>query len=48
MSLKSSGSMRREYIRYIALETTIGVAINATLSAGLAYAMFEAHVPMPV
>jgi hypothetical protein len=48
MSLKSTGSMRREYIRYIALETAIGMAINATLSVGLAYAMFEAHVPMPV
>jgi len=39
--------MRREHVRYVALETTIGIAINAILSMGLAYAMFEAHVAMP-
>jgi small-conductance mechanosensitive channel len=40
-------SMRREHVLYVTLETTIGMAINAILSMGLAYAMFEAHVPMP-
>jgi hypothetical protein len=46
-SVKLTGSMRREYVRYVALETTIGTAINAILSVGLTYALFEAHVPMP-
>jgi hypothetical protein len=45
--LKLPSSMRREHVRYVALETTIGMAINAILSMGVAYAMFEAHVPMP-
>ena len=47
ISLKLTSSMRREHVRYVALETTIGIAINAILSMGLAYAMFEAHVAMP-
>ena len=46
-SLKLTGSMRREHVRYVALETTIGIVINAVLSMGLVYALFEAHVPMP-
>jgi hypothetical protein len=46
-SLKLPGSIRREHVRYIALETMIGIAINAILSMGLAYVMFEAHVPIP-
>jgi hypothetical protein len=44
---KPSSSMRREHIRYVALETTIGIAINAILSMGLTYALFEARVPIP-
>jgi hypothetical protein len=46
-SLKLTSSMRREYIRYVALETAIGTAINAILSVGLTYALFAGHVPMP-
>ena len=45
--MKPTSSMRRKHVRYVALETAIGTAINAFLSMGLAYAMFEAHVPMP-
>ena len=47
ISLKLTSSMRREHVRYVALETTIGMAINAILSMGLTYALFVAHVPMP-
>ena len=47
ISLKLTSSMRREQVRYVALETTIGMAINAILSMGLTYALFVAHVPMP-
>ena len=46
-ALKPTSSMRHKHVRYVALETTIGTAINAILSVGLAYAMFVAHVPMP-
>ena len=46
-SLKPSSSIRREHIRYVALETAIGMAINAILSMGLTYVLFEAHVPIP-
>ena len=45
--LKPSSSMRREHIRYVALETSIGMAINGILSMGLTYVLFEAHVPIP-
>jgi hypothetical protein len=47
ISLNLTSSMRCEHVRYVALETTIGMAINAILSMGLAYAMFAAHVPTP-
>jgi hypothetical protein len=46
-SLQLTRSVRREYVRYVAFETAIGIAINAILSVGLTYALFEAHVPMP-
>jgi hypothetical protein len=46
-SLKPTSWTRRNYVRYVALETTIGTAINAILSMGLAYAMFEAHIALP-
>jgi hypothetical protein len=46
-SLKPTSWTRRKYVRYVALETTIGTAINAILSMGLACTMFEAHMAMP-
>lgn len=46
-SLTPTSLTRRKHVQYVALETTIGTAINAILSMGLAYAMFEAHVAMP-
>jgi hypothetical protein len=45
--LRPTGSMRRKHVRYVAVETLIGTAINAILSMALTYALFEAHVPMP-
>jgi hypothetical protein len=45
--MKLTGPVRREHIRYIALETTIGMAINGILSIALTYALFQARVQMP-
>jgi hypothetical protein len=45
--LKPSSSMRRAHMRYVALETSIGMAINGILSMGLTYVLFQAHVPIP-
>jgi hypothetical protein len=46
-SLNPTNSTRRKYVRYVALETSIGTTINAVLSMALAYVLFEAQVPMP-
>jgi hypothetical protein len=46
-SLQPSSSVRLTHVRYVARETTIGTAINSILSMALAYALFEAHIPMP-
>jgi hypothetical protein len=46
-SLKPTSGTRHKHVRYVALETTIGTAINAILSVALTYALFEAHVAMP-
>jgi len=46
-SLETTSFGRHKRVRYVAIETTIGAAINAVLSMGLTYVLFEAHVPMP-
>jgi hypothetical protein len=46
-SFASIRSIRHGHVRYVALETMIGTAINAILSMCLTLAMFRAHVPMP-
>jgi hypothetical protein len=46
-SLQPTSPTRSKQVRYIAVETTIGIAINGILSMALAYALFAAHVPMP-